>query len=133
MSSTTVVTLGIQYTPPSAPVNSGQSTFSVTAIHSAQNVGQIDVNSTDIPTTVFVIPFGSVAAAKVAIVKNLMSSDVGIRINGSVTDNFRLAAGGELAYACQTAPNSSPLASISVVTTASPGSTENISYWIMGD
>lgn len=133
MSSTAVVTLGIQYTPPSAPVNSGQSSFSTSSVYNSQNVGQIDVQPTDIPATIFIIPFGSIASAKVAVIKNLMSSDIGVRINGAVADNFKISAGGELIYACQIAPSSNPMASISIVTTATPGSIENVSYWIFGD
>ena len=83
MASQASVTVSIQFTPPSAPVGSGTAVFQVTANHNAQNVGQIDVNPADPPATVFPLPFGSVAKAKILVVKNLMSSEIGVRINGS--------------------------------------------------
>jgi len=133
MSSTVTVSRTIQFTPPSAPVNSGTGTISTQAIYNSQNVGDIDVQITDASGTSFSIPFGSVGAAKVAIVKNLMSADIGIRINGSVADNFKLPSGGVFSYESSSAPGSDPLSSITVITTATPTQISNISYWVFGD
>jgi hypothetical protein len=62
-----------------------------------------------------------------------MSSDVGIRLNGSVTDNFRLAPGQSLVLSGPSAASTNPLSSASIATTASPGQTELLLYWLLGD
>jgi hypothetical protein len=127
------VTASVQWTPPSAPANSGNATFNVVAQVNAQNVGQIDVQTTDAPATVFALPFGSVAAAKVLVIKNMMSSEVGVRINGAVANNFRVPAGGMVVYAAPVAPGAEPWTSVSVVTTATPAAIENVQFFIYGD
>jgi len=133
MASQASATVSLQFTPPSAPTGSGTAVFQVTANHNAQNVGQIDVNPADVPATVFPIPFGSVAKAKILVIKNLGTSDVGVRINGAVADTFQLAAGGELCYVCATFPATTPITAVSVVTTASPPVVEAVQYWVFGD
>ena len=126
-------TLSLQYTPPSAPANSGSAVFQLTASFNAQNVGQIDVNPVDLPAAIFVIPFGSVAKAKILVIKNLLSADVGVRLNGAVADTFQLSTQGEFAYICQTAPTTTPVISASIVLTASPLAIETLQYWVFGD
>jgi hypothetical protein len=127
------VTLGVQWTPPSAAANSGSSTFPVTGTYNAQNVGQHDIPVATPPGTVFAIPFGSIQAAKLLLIRNMMSSDVGVRLNGHVTDDFLLPPGGELIYAAPSAPGSNPVASASIVTVGSPTVIENVIYFVMGD
>lgn len=127
------VTASVQWTPPSAPANSGNATFSVVAQVNAQNVGQVDVQTTDAPASLFPMPFGSVAAAKVLIIKNMMSSEVGIRINGAVANNFRVPAGAVVIYAAPVAPGAEPWTSATIVTTATPAAIENVQFFIYGD
>lgn len=127
------MTLGLQWTPPFAALNSGNSSFNLSAQYNAQNVGQIDVPGATPAATVFPIPFGTVSSAKVLVVKNMMSTDVGIRFNGAVADNFQVAAGACVAVFAPAAPVANPLTSISVVTTAVPGATEQLSFWVYGD
>lgn len=133
MASTVTLTVGVQYTPPSAPTNSGVASFTTQASCNAQNVGQIDVQPTDAPSSLFPVPFGSVGYGKVVVIRNLMTTEVGVRLNGEVTNRFRLPAGGELVYATPIAPSLEPLASVTLVTTASPTNPENILYWVFGD
>lgn len=133
MASTATATLTLQWTPPSAAVNSGNVTFSLSANHNAQNVGQIDINPADAPPTTFVIPFGSVGKAKIAVLKNLMSSEISVRLNGAVTDTFVLPANGEFVYAASSTPSTVPLTAISIITSAAPAAVEQINYWILGD
>ena len=123
----------LQWTPPSAPANSGTATFNVVAQVNAQNVGQSDVQTSDTPGTAFPMPFGSVQAAKVMCIKNMMSSDVGVRLNGHGSNDFRVPAGGMVMYACPAAPGADPVSSASIVTTASPASVENVQFFIYGD
>jgi hypothetical protein len=62
-----------------------------------------------------------------------MSTDIGVRLNGSVTDNFELSSGQAYLICGQTAPTTTPITQIDVVTTADPASLEQIIYWVMGD
>lgn len=127
------VTLGIQYTPPSAPANSGNVSYQVAASCQAQNVGQIDINPSDAPGTLFSLPFGSVGAAKVIVVKNRGIQEYGVRINGSPTDSFRLSAGAEFAFAASSIPTLGQLNSIDIAVITSPAQTEYCEYFIFGD
>lgn len=130
------VGLTVQWTPPAAAVSSGNSSFSTQLQYQAQNVGNIDVPTTAAPATVFAIPMGSVDQAKCIIIRNALSADVGVRLNGAVADNFRLASGAEWALVSPTAPTGAPLGlvtSVSIVTTATPLSIEQVFFFIFGD
>jgi hypothetical protein len=131
--STVTVTLGIQYTPPSAPANSGNVSYQVAASCQAQNVGQIDVGPTDAPATVFPIPFGSIEAAKVLIVKNRGSVDLGLRLNAALTDSFKIPPGGEFVFAAAAAPGTTPITSAAVAVITSPPASECCEYFAFGD
>lgn len=126
-------TLSLQYTPPGAPVNSGVATLAAVGTYNANSVGTVDVPPGTVVGTTFSIPFSSIAAAKLCVIRNNMSSAIGIRINGAVANNFQVAAGGEFMYASPAAPGSDPLTSIVVVTTVDPTQIERISYWVFGD
>lgn len=133
MAQTATITFGILYTPPSAAANSGNASFSTQASYNAQNVGQLDVQTSDAPATTFAIPFGSVSAGKIVMVRNMMSTEIGIRLNAAGSDNMKLPAGGEFVYAASVAPNATPLTAVTIVTTASPAQIENVMYWVFGD
>ena len=130
---TATVTLSIQYTPPSAPANSGNVSYQVAATCQAQNVGQIDINPSDAPATLFVIPFGSIAAAKIFVLKNRGTLDIGVRLNGAVTDTFRIAAGGEWAYVMSAIPTAGTLTGVTVAVITSPAQVEYCEYMAFGD
>jgi hypothetical protein len=127
------VTLGVQFTPPSAPINSGVSTFGAQGSYNAQNVGAIDVPSTITPPMDYDIPFGSVSAASMALVKNATSNPIGLKFNGSLTVNYDLAPGAVWVMAGATASSGVPLTSISATVTAAPTIVENIVYFLFGD
>lgn len=133
MASTATATFTIQYTPPSAPANSGNATFTVTASHNAQNVGQIDVNPSDTSPTSFPIPFGSVAKARILVIKNLLEADIGVRLNAAVADQFQIPPGGEFIYAGSAAPATTPITEALIRTTAAPTATQSVQYWVLGD
>ena len=96
MSSTATVSLSLQYTPPSAAANSGNVSFQTQTSHNAQNVGNIDVNPADPTLTEFPVPFGAVGQAKVLVIKNLMTSDIGVRINGGVPVSTGVKTGASI-------------------------------------
>lgn len=131
--STVSVNLTVQYTPPSAPANSGNITYQVSASCQAQNVGQIDINPSDTPSTVIPIPFGTVNSAKVLVIKNKGSVDVGVRLNGALADNFKISANGEMAYVVPAAPTATPVTSASIVIITAPTQIEYVEYMTFGD
>lgn len=135
MASTVVLQSTIQWTPPAAPTNSGQSAFTIQASYNAQNVGTIDVPSGTAPATSFSIPFGSVGKARVLIVKSLMTSDVDVKINGSTDPIFTLAPGGSFRYEAPVDPTTGirPITSASFAILVAPTNSESVQYWIMGD
>lgn len=130
---TFTVACALTFTPPGAPVNSGQSSFPTQGTYGAQCSGNIDVPASTVIGTTYAVPFGSISAAKFLIIKNMMSSEIAIRLNGAVTDTFRLAAGGEFMYASPAAPGATPLASASILTTASPSADEQVLFVALGD
>lgn len=75
----------------------------------------------------------TLAAAKTVAVKNMMSTEIGIRINGSLTNNFNLPPGGVFTVAGATAPVANPMTAVTIVTTADPTVTERVHYWAFGD
>jgi hypothetical protein len=128
-------TLNIQYTPPSAPANSGVASLVVGGTYNGGQAGSIDVPTTIIvsPPTVIPVPFGSVAAAKLLIIRNNMSSEIGVRLNGAVANTFNLPPGGEFVYAVPTTPGAIPLTSADVIPTVVPTVTEQIHFFVFGD
>lgn len=125
--------LGIQWTPPAAADNSGNSTLSTAGTEQAQSVGTIDVPNGTVVGSVLPIPFGSVGAAKVCVVENKMSTEVGVRLNGSLSDEFTLGPGQRFAVSGPVAGSTLPLTQVELTTTADPTQTEKINYWIFGD
>jgi hypothetical protein len=79
------------------------------------------------------IPFGSVSAASMALVKNATSNPIGLKFNGSLTVNYDLAPGAVWVMAGATASSGVPLTSISATVTAAPTIVENIVYFLFGD
>jgi len=130
---TFTITLGVQYTPPAAPDNSGVSTLGTNGSVNAQNVGVIDVPNGTIVGAIIGIPFGSVSASFAVLVKNNMTSAIGVRLNGAVADEFEIAPSGEFMLSGSAAPSGTPLTQVDVVTTADPTTTEQINYWVFGD
>lgn len=127
------VTLGLTYSPPGAPVNSGAVSYSVTATSRAQSVGQIDIGSDASGGEQFSIPFGSISAAKIAVVKNTSASSYLLLINGAPA--FRIPAGGEFAFAATTSSAVDGVESLTVevITVPASGTYDYIQYFIYGD
>ena len=134
MANVVVTSIGVQYTPPSAPVNSGQCTFTLQAAYNAQQVGQIDVPSGTSPSTVYNVAFGYVSKAKLMVIKNMMTSDVNVSLNGSL-DVVTLPPQGMFIYGCPSDPTigTHPLASASITTLVSPTSLESLQTFVFGD
>ncbi len=127
------VTLTVQYTPPGAAANSGLASLASTGTENAQSVGRLDIPAGTTIDTVFPIPFGGVGEAKVCVVQNLMSSAIGIRLNGAIADDFELGPGQTFALIGGVVGGTTPLISVDIVTTVDPTVTEYINYWTMGD
>jgi len=130
---TFTITLGLQYTPPASPDNSGVSTLGTSGSVNAQNAGTIDVPNGTVVGTVFGVPFGSVGAAFSVLIRNNMTSAIGVRLNGAVADEFEIVPGGEFMLSGNAAGSGTPLTQVDLVTTADPTTTEQIYYWVFGD
>ncbi len=127
------VTLNLQYTPPGSPANSGVAAFPVAGTYQAGQSGTVDVPTTASVGDIISIPFGSVAAAKLVVLRNNLSAEVGVRLNGAVANNFNIPPGGEFIYAVPTAPGAVPLSQMDIVLTAVPTVKERIIYLTLGD
>ena len=125
--------LNLQYTPPGSPANSGVASLPVQGTYNAGQSGTIDVPTTATIGDIYPIPFGSVQAGKLVDIRNNLSAEVSVKLNGSGSVNFNIPPGGEFAYLAPTAPTASPLASASVILTAIPLVTERFSYFVFGD
>jgi hypothetical protein len=126
-------TLNLQYTPPGAPANSGVAALAVGGTYNAGQSGTIDVTTGSTVGQVIPIPFGSVVAGKLVVIRNNLSAEIGVRLNGAVANNFNVPPGGMLAYAAPTAPGAVPLTRVDIVLTAVPVVTERTVYWTLGD
>ena len=126
-------TFTFTYTPPNAPVNSGVASLAVSGTYQGGQAGSVDVPPGTTVGTVLSIPFGSVAAAKVLVIRNNMSSEVGIRLNGSGSNNFNIPAGGQIVYLVPTTPVAVPLTAASIITIVDPTAIERVNFWVFGD
>jgi pectate lyase len=134
MANTVIFTGTLQWTPPAAPTNSGQSSFSVQASYNAHNVGSLDIPSGTAPATEIQIPFGQVNEARFMVVKNLMTTDVDLKLNGSV-DLITLPPQGQHMWICPVdlTDGANPLTEASITVLTSPTVVQNILFWVYGD
>ena len=132
MASTATFTASVQYSPPSGPANSGSATFSIASSHAAQNVGNLDIPAGTPPGTTFSVPFGSVGSAKLLIIKNSMSSEIGFRMNGS-GDLYRITASGMAAFSMPSSPTVAPITDATIVVYGSPTVIEVVQTFVFGD
>ncbi len=125
--------LNLTYTPPGAPAGSGVAALAQAGTYQAGQAGTVDVPPGTTVATVLPIPFGSVAAAKLLVIKNNGANEIGVRLNASGSNNFNIPAGGMIAYAVATAPVAVPLTAASIITTVDPTTVDRIQYWTLGD
>jgi len=133
MATTATANLSLTYSPPSGPANSATATFSAAATSNAQNVGVIDIPAATAPSTVFAIPFGSVASAKVLMIINKTNDEIGIRLNGLPADIFRISAGGFFAVNMPTDPAADPISSASITIINATVSLQSVNFFVFGD
>jgi hypothetical protein len=127
------VALNLQYTPPGSAVNSGIAALPAAGTYQAGQAGTVDVPTTANVGDVYPIPFGSVQAGKLVVIRNNLSAEVSVKLNGSGSVNFNIPPGGEFMYAAPTAPGANPLTSVSLVLTAVPTVVERLIYFVLGD
>jgi hypothetical protein len=133
MPSTATSNLTLQYTPPAGPSNSATAVFSVATAHNAQSVSNLDITSGTPPATDFVVPFGSVASAKILIIENATQDDIGIQLNTSGTDIFHLGPGGVFMVSMSSDPSVTPLIDATVQILTSPTTTQSVKTFVFGD
>jgi len=97
------------------------------------NVGTMDVPAGTLPGTLFPVPFGTVGSAKVLIVKNTTSDEVGFRMNGAGADIFRLTASGVFHIEMPSGPTLAPVTDATIVILTSPAVLNQIQYFVFGD
>jgi hypothetical protein len=133
MASTGTMTFNMTYTPPGAPLNSGTFSKTVSFSYTAMTSGIMDIPDATVASTVFPIPFGTINAnAQVLIVFNMNNKDIGIRLNGSVTDIYQIPPGGMLTIGSPTTSTSNPLTSAAVTTTALQVGTGTVEFFVLG-
>lgn len=133
MNDAIIVNTTVQYTPPGAAASSGLATLATSGTENAQSVGKLDILSSITPATVLPIPFGAVDAAKVCIVQNLMSTEIGVRLNGTASNDFTLGPGQKFQIDGAIAGTTVPLISVDVEIITAPAATEFVNFWVMGD
>ncbi len=126
-------TLNLKYTPPGSPPGSGVAALVVAGTYQAGQSGSTDVPPGTVVGTAFAIPFGSVTAAKLFVIRNNTSSEISIKLNSSGSANFNIPAGGEFVYSAPTAPDAVPLTAVSFLTTVDPTEIERVLWWCFGD
>ena len=84
MTNQATVNVSLQWTPPNALVNSGNVNYPVKASYNAQNVGALDILSTESAPITNSVPFGSVAQCLILAIENSQATDIGVKINGGV-------------------------------------------------
>lgn len=133
MPDTLTLNLSMVYTPPAAPANSGQASLAVTHTYNASAVGTIDIPPTTVVGTSFSVPFGSVSAAKTLVIRNNMTSELGVRLNAAGANNFNIPPGGEFVYSAPIAPLAVPITAVALITTVDPTTLERVIFAIFGD
>ena len=130
MSTVATFNLEVRYTSPGGvPLTES---FAIPVPGVAQNCGNIDIADLTAGSTVIVVPFGTIAKATGGVIRNTNSLDIGIRINGSVANNFQLAPGGTLLISQLVDAAAGDLTAISIVTTAQQAGAGRVAYWIFG-
>ncbi len=122
------------YTGPSGnTVTEPQS--SVAAPYQSMHSGTLDVPPSTAPATAIPIPTGSIGTEITAVrIVNNLSLDIGIRLNGAVTDEYQVPPGGEFQYVTPVAATYLPLTAVSIATTAEQVEIdESVAYWVFGD
>ena len=125
--------LNLQYTPPGSTVNSGVASLAAAGTYNAGQSGTIDVPTTAQVGDAFPVPFGSVSAGKLVVIRNNLSAELSVKLNGSSTVNFNIPPGGEFVYVAPTAPGANPMISASLILTAVPTVVERVLFFVFGD
>ncbi len=128
-----IVNTTVTWTPPGTPENSGVATLATSGVENAQSVGKHDILTSISPASVLSIPFGSVDAAKVAIVENLMTTEIGLRLNGAVANVITLGPGQRFILEGAVAGGTTPLTQLDIEIITAPTATEFVLWWIFGD
>lgn len=106
---------------------------SVTCPYQAQTHGSVDVANATAGGTVIAVPFGAVAAATCAILKNRTGQELLVKVNGNTDEDESLPANGVRVFGSPTAAAETALASISVTTTATQSGAGSVEYHVFGD
>lgn len=130
---TVTLTANLTYTPPGGTAGSGTAGLTVAQTSNAQNVGTIDVPDATAAATAYVVPFGSVALAQTVIIRNRDTGQpLTLTVNAAAL--YDIPDGGEFFFMAPVAGTAgTPLAAVTLTTTAIQSGLGSIDFWIFGD
>lgn len=107
-------------------------TVTLTAPYQASSESTIDIPDATAAATDFDVPFGSVASATAVLLKNQGNQALDVSFGASEDVAFELPPGAMVLYASPTDPTT-PLASITVTTTAEQDGEGKVACMVFGD
>jgi len=126
----------LNYTAPGGAAGGESPATSVTAPNDSQEVGTVEIPAATGAAVAFVCPFGGIAVnARGFKIVNRTSNQqpIGIRLNGSSSDQFSLAPGGVFEWANPVNPSATLVTAVSFSTTAVQGATPGyVDYYAFG-
>lgn len=107
-------------------------TFALSSPFQAQSEGTIDVPAAEVTSTVHAIPFGSIAKATLAIIKNRTDQELSLKVNGSAALQ-NIPIGAVVMFGAEALGIATDLTAISVTSTTSEVAAGYIDYFVFGD
>lgn len=125
----------LTFTPPLA-TSPQQVPFSSVETNVPQSVGTLDIPVGTGANVAIPVPFGTISAADVLVIKNNGNQDIGLRINGIPTSPavlYQIPPGGLLSIIHPAAPGGSPITSAQIDTTVIQASVVGtVDYYVFG-
>jgi len=107
-------------------------TFSLSSPFQAQSEGTLDVPEAETSSTAHAIPFGSIAKATLAIIKNRTDQELTLKVNGSLALQ-NIPIGGVVMFGAEALGIAADLTAISLTSTTSETAAGYIDYFVFGD
>lgn len=128
---TATFTVNLSYTGPGGTTRT-EPAISILAPFMAENSGEIDIPAGATAGSSHAVPFGTIAAATGAIVKNGLTQSVVLKSDG-VTFAV-LQSNAAMVYAGATAAGATaPMTTLTVEPTMTQSAAGTVSYWVFGD
>lgn len=128
---TATFTLNLSYTGPGGTTRT-EPAISVLAPFQSEVSGEIDIPAGATAGSSHAIPFGTIAAATGAIVKNGLTQAVVLKAGGATVHVLQASAFYSMAGATA-AGATAPLTALTIEPTTTQAAVGTISYWVFGD